>query len=98
MIRRPPKSTRTDTLVPYTTLFRSSLASSRAAASSNVRFTGALAPAAVPIELAHADVLVLPQAAASAERYLSPLKLFEYLAAGRAIVASDLASDRKSHV
>src|SRR3546814_2229147 len=25
MIRRPPRSTRTDTLVPYTTLFRSSL-------------------------------------------------------------------------
>src|SRR3546814_4067997 len=28
MIRRPPRSTRTDTLFPYTTLFRSSLASS----------------------------------------------------------------------
>src|SRR3546814_16457367 len=26
MIRRPPRSTRTDTLVPYTTLFRSLLA------------------------------------------------------------------------
>src|SRR3546814_9530111 len=26
MIRRPPRSTRTDTLVPYTTLFRSNLA------------------------------------------------------------------------
>src|SRR3546814_3508344 len=26
MIRRPPKSTRTDTLFPYTTLFRSALA------------------------------------------------------------------------
>src|SRR3546814_17819230 len=25
MIRRPPRSTRTDTLVPYTTLFRSAL-------------------------------------------------------------------------
>src|SRR3546814_5236755 len=29
MIRRPPKSTRTDTLVPYTTLFRSLLAELR---------------------------------------------------------------------
>src|SRR3546814_14643377 len=29
MIRRPPRSTRTDTLFPYTTLFRSTLASSR---------------------------------------------------------------------
>src|SRR3546814_3528120 len=28
MIRRPPRSTRTDTLFPYTTLFRSLLASS----------------------------------------------------------------------
>src|SRR3546814_1782034 len=29
MIRRPPRSTRTDTLFPYTTLFRSDLESSR---------------------------------------------------------------------
>src|SRR3546814_4917048 len=29
MIRRPPRSTRTDTLFPYTTLFRSRLCSSR---------------------------------------------------------------------
>src|SRR3546814_11881578 len=31
MIRRPPRSTRTDTLFPYTTLFRSSLARACAA-------------------------------------------------------------------
>src|SRR3546814_18643670 len=30
MIRRPPRSTRTDTLFPYTTLFRSDLAQLRA--------------------------------------------------------------------
>src|SRR3546814_19045329 len=30
MIRRPPRSTRTDTLFPYTTLFRSSLSRSTA--------------------------------------------------------------------
>src|SRR3546814_2322239 len=29
MIRRPPRSTRTDTLFPYTTLFRSSMAANR---------------------------------------------------------------------
>src|SRR3546814_2889320 len=29
MIRRPPRSTRTDTLFPYTTLFRSSLSGKR---------------------------------------------------------------------
>src|SRR3546814_15451033 len=33
MIRRPPRSTRTDTLFPYTTLFRSVLAAAKAAAS-----------------------------------------------------------------
>src|SRR3546814_8087444 len=32
MIRRPPRSTRTDTLFPYTTLFRSSHGAGRAAA------------------------------------------------------------------
>src|SRR3546814_12995233 len=31
MIRRPPRSTRTDTLFPYTTLFRSGKAGSKAA-------------------------------------------------------------------
>src|SRR3546814_10235892 len=31
MIRRPPRSTRTDTLFPYTTLFRSSVAQTLAA-------------------------------------------------------------------
>src|SRR3546814_6284662 len=34
MIRRPPRSTRTDTLFPYTTLFRSSPDAFRAAAAS----------------------------------------------------------------
>src|SRR3546814_1170607 len=33
MLRRPPRSTRTDTLCPYTTLFRSPGANTRAAAS-----------------------------------------------------------------
>src|SRR3546814_14994211 len=32
MIRRPPRSTRTDTLFPYTTLFRSRLRAPRSAA------------------------------------------------------------------
>src|SRR3546814_5792169 len=35
MIRRPPRSTRTDTLFPYTTLFRSSVSSSVAIALQN---------------------------------------------------------------
>src|SRR3546814_1102283 len=45
MIRRPPRSTRTDTLFPYTTLFRSvkrpTLASSSGASTSSSRQNGA---------------------------------------------------------
>src|SRR3546814_4582449 len=40
MIRRPPRSTRTDTLFPYTTLFRSSRR--RAAASNQMRSLASL--------------------------------------------------------
>src|SRR3546814_9904640 len=42
MIRRPPRSTRTDTLFPYTTLFRSEYApaSSRAGASGHLLHRG----------------------------------------------------------
>src|SRR3546814_15259064 len=37
MIRRPPRSTRTDTLFPYTTLFRSGTARRRGAGTGNRR-------------------------------------------------------------
>src|SRR3546814_9479845 len=37
MIRRPPRSTRTDTLFPYTTLFRSQRRSQRVAAAEDAR-------------------------------------------------------------
>src|SRR3546814_12194780 len=37
MIRRPPRSTRTDTLFPYTTLFRSALSERRAGACRSLR-------------------------------------------------------------
>src|SRR3546814_19122913 len=43
MKRRPPRSTRTDTLVPYTTLFRSA---AQKAAWAAARDTGSLAPPA----------------------------------------------------
>src|SRR3546814_2213265 len=44
MIRRPPRSTRTDTLFPYTTLFRSDLGCLRRAQRQNDpgRFNGAV--------------------------------------------------------
>src|SRR3546814_15565631 len=49
MIRRPPRSTRTDTLFPYTTLFRSVLASYRRlrAAADVVIVEGAGSPAEI---------------------------------------------------
>jgi glycosyltransferase involved in cell wall biosynthesis len=46
--------------------------------------------------LSDASILVLPNTPSSiSERYTSPLKLFEYLAMGRAIVASDLPAIRE---
>ncbi len=68
-----------------------------AKAGPNVRFVGHLPPAEVPPWLAAADCLVLPNSAREAisRRYTSPLKLFEYLAAARPIVASDLPSLRE---
>src|SRR3546814_19045219 len=46
MIRRPPRSTRTDTLFPYTTLFRSGRAQALAHLGLAARDTHALAAAA----------------------------------------------------
>lgn len=63
---------------------------------SRVTFTGQVPPREVAERLAEASVLVLPNtASAISERYTSPLKLFEYLAMGRPIVASDLPSIRE---
>src|SRR3546814_15648345 len=51
MIRRPPRSTRTDTLFPYTTLFRSTLSRSLLKNGLPSRFT----------VLKHLSAVVLPQ-------------------------------------
>ena len=63
---------------------------------SRVTMTGMVAPSEVPRRLAAATILALPNTlSAISSRYTSPLKLFEYLALGRPIVASDLASIRE---
>jgi glycosyltransferase involved in cell wall biosynthesis len=61
-----------------------------------VTFTGIVEPARVPALLRQARVLALPNPeSAISSRFTSPLKLFEYMAAGRAIVASDLPAIRE---
>ena len=61
-----------------------------------VRITGLVPFRDVRAHLRTASILVLPNSASAiSERYTSPLKLFEYLALGRPIVASNLRSIRE---
>jgi glycosyltransferase involved in cell wall biosynthesis len=63
---------------------------------SRLEITGLVRPAEVASRLERATMLVLPNtASAISMRYTSPLKLFEYLALGRPIIASDLPSIRE---
>src|SRR3546814_9378589 len=57
MIRRPPRSTRTDTLVPYTTLFRSATASDDA----RLAHGGRSAPNEGPVFCRHRRAAVDPR-------------------------------------
>lgn len=62
-----------------------------------VRAIGQVAHAEIPLYLAAADIVVIPNSGATliSSRYTSPLKLFEALAASKAIVSSDLPSLRE---
>jgi glycosyltransferase involved in cell wall biosynthesis len=63
---------------------------------SRVTFTGLIPPAEVAARLRGVDVLTLPNPrSAISSEFTSPLKLFEYMASGRPIVASDLPSLRE---
>jgi glycosyltransferase involved in cell wall biosynthesis len=77
-------------------LARTKAVAERLGIADRVAFTGLVEPARVAELLTQADVLVLPNpASAISTRYTSPLKLFEYMAAGRPIVSSDLPSIRE---
>lgn len=56
-----------------------------------VRFTGLAAHAAVPALVAGFDIALQPRAVS----YASPLKIFDYMAAGRAIIAPDQPNIRE---
>jgi glycosyltransferase involved in cell wall biosynthesis len=65
----------------------------RARGCETLRFSGFVENARVPLHLAAADVLVLPNSARFPQaRTTSPLKLFEYMAARRPIVATRISA------
>jgi glycosyltransferase involved in cell wall biosynthesis len=77
-------------------LERTKLVAERLGIAERVTFTGLVEPVRVAELLTQADVLALPNpASAISTRYTSPLKLFEYMAARRPIVSSDLPSIRE---
>lgn len=72
-----------------------SLAKSFGLNSTDVLFTGEVSAHDVPAALAACDIFVMPFPDLPHYRYfMSPLKMFEYMAAGRPIITSDLPTVR----
>lgn len=61
----------------------------------NVIIVGHVPPILVPKYLKASDVLVLPNLKGGESRFSSPIKMFEYMASKRPIVASDIPSLRE---
>jgi glycosyltransferase involved in cell wall biosynthesis len=63
---------------------------SPAAALDNVAFLGARAHAEIPRLLADANVAILPFVVSPVTAFVSPIKLYEYFAAGKPVVSSPM--------
>ncbi|MCO1339746.1 hypothetical protein BJH93_12720 [Kocuria polaris] len=74
---------------PLAGALRNRAAAHGTAVAGRIRFTGMVPPAAIGAELAGAGIAVAPYPAArDGESYFSPLKIYEYMSAGLAVVGS----------
>ena len=55
----------------------------------NCKFTGHVPQEDVPKYLMASDILLMPYTRKTAHPYMSPMKMFDYIAAGKAIIATD---------